>query len=161
VHRGVYSRIGSSSGIGLCRVRYAAEAHVASTSIAPNGSDRSWDRAALAEFRIEVDRAREVVRVCPIGELDLSTVEELRAQLEELKTASFSCMILDLRATTFLDSTGLGLVIEAHTTSADDGYEFAIFAGPPEVQRTFEVTGLSTRLPFADPRSTNGSTGDG
>ena len=124
----------------------------------PNGSNGSWDRAVPADFRVEVARERGAVRVCPIGDLDIDTVEELRTQLEELKSAGFTALILDLRSTTFLDSTGLRLAMDTHTTSTADGREFAIFAGPPSVQRAFELTGLTAHLPFVDPPSQNGST---
>lgn len=66
-------------------------------------------------------------------------------------------MILDLRGTTFLDSTGLRLAMDMHTTSTANGCEFAIVAGPPLVQRAFELTGLTAHLPFVDPPSQDGS----
>jgi len=105
-----------------------------------------------ARFRVEVETERDVVCVCPIGELDLSTVDEVRAQLEDLHSSAFSRLILDLRRTTFLDSSGLHLAVEMNSAAAADGFEFAIAAGPPEVQRTFEVAGLRSRLPFIETR---------
>jgi hypothetical protein len=42
---------------------------------------------AAAEFRVEVEPDRDAVRVCPIGDIDLSTVGEVRAQLDELRSA--------------------------------------------------------------------------
>src|SRR4051794_41154323 len=104
-------------------------------------------------FRVEVEPERDVVRVCPIGELDLGTVEEVRAQLVELRSSGFSRLILDLRRTTFLDSTGLRLAIDENAASANDGYSFVIFAGPPAVQHAFEVSGLASQLPFVDPQA--------
>lgn len=104
---------------------------------------------------MEVEPDREVVRVCPIGDVDLSTVDEVRAQVEDLTAAGFKRVVLDLRQTTFLDSTGLRLVLDAHSASADDGTEFAVIAGPPEVQRAFELAGLDSRLPFVEPGGVN------
>jgi anti-anti-sigma factor len=105
-----------------------------------------------SEFRVEIEPDRDAVRVCPIGEIDLSTVGEVRAQLDELRSAGFSRLILDLRRTTFLDSSGVRLALDVHTASAADGTEFAIVPGPQDVQRTFEVAGLSDRLPFIGSR---------
>lgn len=99
-------------------------------------------------FRVEVEPDRDAVRVCPIGEIDLSTVDEVRARLDELRSAGFSRLILDLRGASFLDSSGVRLALDAHATSAADGTEFAIVPGPPTVQHTFEVAGLSAWLPF-------------
>jgi anti-anti-sigma factor len=100
------------------------------------------------EFRVEVEPDRDAVRVCPIGEIDFSTVGEVRAQLDELRSAGFSRLILDLRRATFLDSSGVRLALDVHTASAADGSEFAIVPGPPAVQHTFEVAGVGGRLPF-------------
>jgi anti-sigma B factor antagonist len=103
---------------------------------------------AAAEFRVEVEPDRDAVRVCPIGDIDLSTVGEVRAQLDELRSAGFGRLILDLRRATFLDSSGVRLALDAHTASAAEGTEFAIVPGPPAVQHTFDVAGLNDQLPF-------------
>jgi anti-sigma B factor antagonist len=116
-----------------------------------NGSGSSGDNTS-SEFRVEVEPDRDAVRVCPIGEVDRSTVGEVRAQLDELRSAGFGRLILDLRGATFLDSSGVRLALDAHTASAADGTEFAIVPGPPAVQRTFEVAGLSAELPFIGSR---------
>jgi stage II sporulation protein AA (anti-sigma F factor antagonist) len=106
-----------------------------------------------AAFRVEVEPERDAVRVCPIGEVDLGSVDEVRTQLEELRATGFSRLILDLRRTTFLDSSGLRMAVEVNAAAASDGFEFAIIPGPPPVQRVFELTGLSSQLPFAVPGS--------
>ena len=121
-----------------------------------NDSNGSRDGAVPADFRVEVEQEREAVRTCPIGDIGLDTVEELRAQLEELTSAGATGLILDLRGTTFLDSTGLRLAMDTHATSTANGCEFAIFTGPPSVQRALELTGLTAHLPFVDPPSHNG-----
>ena len=72
----------------------------------PNGSNGSWNQAVPADFRVEVEQEREAVRVCPIGDLDVDTVEELRTRLEELKSAGLTGLILDLRGTTFSTRPG-------------------------------------------------------
>lgn len=104
-------------------------------------------------FRVEVQPERDVVRVCPVGEVDLATVDDVRARMDEVRASGFTHVVLDLRDTTFLDSTGLRLVIEAHASSAADGWEFGLIEGPAEVQRVFEIAGLCSRLPFVDPSS--------
>lgn len=114
------------------------------------GSSRSPVDDMPVEFRVEVVPHREVVRVCPIGDVDISTAGEVRARLEEMTAAGFRRVVLDLRGTTFLDSTGLRLVLDAHAASAADGTEFAVIAGPPGVQRAFELAGLESRLSFVE-----------
>jgi anti-sigma B factor antagonist len=117
---------------------------VRGSALSQNGSGPAVDE----EFRVDVVPERNAVRVRPVGEIDLSTVGEIRSQLGDLHDAGFRRVILDLRATTFLDSTGLRLCLDFQAASAADGTEFAIVPGPPAVQRAFQVAGLTAWLPF-------------
>jgi hypothetical protein len=58
-------------------------------------------------FSVDMPPERDVVRVCPRGEIDMNTVGAARSQLDELAGADFMRVVLDLQGTTFLDSTGL------------------------------------------------------
>lgn len=115
---------------------------------------QSYEVAAAMQlvnaFRVDVAQERDAVRVCPVGEVDIATVGELRARMDEALAASSSCVILDLRETTFLDSSALHLAVDVDAQAAQNGIEFAMIAGSPRVQRTFEIAGLSARLPFVD-----------
>lgn len=112
------------------------------------------DIRAAVEFRVDVARERDAVRVSPVGEVDLCTIDELSESIRAAMAAGTRLVILDLRATTFLDSTVLHLTVEADEWAAHSGTEFAIIPGPPAVQRTFAVARLSERLPFVDvPRA--------
>jgi len=109
------------------------------------------DGRAPARFHIETVPERDVVRVSPVGEIDLSTVGDIRRELRDLRRVGFMRLVLDLSGTTFLDSTGLHLILEEYASAQADGAQFAIVAGPPEVQRVFDLTGLGAQLPFSDP----------
>jgi anti-anti-sigma factor len=105
---------------------------------------------AAVSFRVDVAQERGAVRVSPVGEVDLGTVGRLRKELDAAMDAGAGRVILDLRWTTFCDSSTLHLTVNAHDRALRAGIEFAIVAGPPGVQRTFDVAGLSDRLPFVD-----------
>jgi anti-anti-sigma factor len=51
----------------------------------------------------------------------------------------------------FMDSTGLRLVLEWHASSQLDGFELGVVPGPRAVQRVFELTGMREHLPFIVP----------
>jgi anti-anti-sigma factor len=94
------------------------------------------------------------VRVRPVGEVDLATIGSLREQMLAAMEAGAGLVILDLRETTFFDSTGLRLAVDVGRRAARDRIEFAIIPGPRAVQRTFEIAGLAARLPFVEvPRA--------
>jgi anti-sigma B factor antagonist len=101
-------------------------------------------------FRIEVEPSRDVVRVVPVGELDLATTEKLRQEIDRLHEAGFNRLVLDLSRLRFMDSTGLRLVLEVDAGSRADGWTFSLVRGPAAVQRLFEVTNLAQRLDFVD-----------
>jgi anti-anti-sigma factor len=113
------------------------------------------DEESAYAFRVEIAPDRDVVRVSPVGELDIRTTGELTAEIQQLWRSGFTRVVLDLRAATFIDSTGLHAIIDEHAAATADGREFAIVPGPPEVQRIFDVTGLEHRLPFLDPANGN------
>ncbi len=112
---------------------------------------RVRDGALPPAFSVDVRPERDLVRVCPVGEIDCDTVGVVRAQLGELTRAGFACVVLDLRDVTFLDSSVMHLLLEAQAASAADGWELGIIEGPANVQRALEVAGLSERLPFVEP----------
>ena len=115
--------------------------------------DRVGDAEAMlaaVSFRVDVARELDAVRVSPVGDVDLATVGRLRERLDEAMAAGSGRVILDLRGATFVDSSTLHLAVDAFDRAVRTGIEFAIVAGPPVVQRTFDVAGLSDRLPFVD-----------
>ena len=81
----------------------------------------SLDRAEFEPFRCDVEPARESVFVRPVGELDLSTVPVVDAQLSELVDAGFRRLVLDLRELRFLDSTGLRLLLSWDAKTRAEG----------------------------------------
>jgi anti-sigma B factor antagonist len=101
-------------------------------------------------FRIDVEPARDSVRVAPVGELDIATVDKLREEVDRLRESGFSKLVLDLRGVRFLDSTGLRLVLELDQAARDASHELQIIRGSPVVQRIFEVTQVAERLQFTD-----------
>ena len=88
------------------------------------------------------------IRVRPRGELDLSSVDQLDGALRELREAGFDQIELDLSALTFMDSTGLRLVLAWDGEARRDGMSLRLRRGPAAVQRVFEVTGVGDLLPF-------------
>ena len=80
----------------------------------------------------------------------MATVPVVEAHLSEFMAAGFKQVTLDLRAVCFLDSTGLRMILEWDARSRADGFGFSLVAGPPTVQRLFDLTDTTTRLTFID-----------
>jgi anti-sigma B factor antagonist len=88
--------------------------------------------------------------VRPAGDLDLDTVHRVEAALGRLREEGSGNLVLDLRGLTFMDSTGLRLVLRWHTAAQDEGFRFAIVPGSEVVQRVLRLTGMDAELPVAD-----------
>jgi anti-sigma B factor antagonist len=99
-------------------------------------------------FWVEVHPERGTVRVAPVGELDIATVGALDAHLRDLQGNGFRRFLLDLRQLTFMDSSGLRLILEWDSYARSDGIDLAVIQGPVVVQRVFELAGVLDRLPF-------------
>jgi stage II sporulation protein AA (anti-sigma F factor antagonist) len=95
------------------------------------------------------------------GELDLLTQGQLRDQVEAIDYDRVREIVVDLHHLTFIDSSGLRLVIDLWERSRKDGFELRLLPGPPNVQRLFALTGLDGVLPIGPepPLGENGAKG--
>jgi anti-anti-sigma factor len=89
-----------------------------------------------------------------IGEIDAHTADVLRAQL--LPDADGDDVRIDLSAVTFIDSSGLRVLLEAHRTLQQAGRRLVLVAPSRHVVRLFEVTGLTGALDVEPPLGTAG-----
>jgi anti-anti-sigma factor len=110
-----------------------------------------FEAPELEPFHCEVEPDRAAVRVRPIGEIDLATAPLVEAQLTELWSVGFRQIVLDLREVSFLDSTGVRLLLAWHSHSAADGMLFGVISGPPAVQRVLEVAGVVDHFTYCSP----------
>ena len=102
-------------------------------------------------FRCETGRDGDRAWVRPIGELDLDTAPLLDERLAAARADGAAHVVLDMRGLTFMDSTGLRLVIRWDTAGREEGFEFAIVPGAEVVQRVFRLTGMDEHLRVAEP----------
>ena len=108
--------------------------------------------SGIEPFRCEVEHARAAAHVRPVGELDLATVPLVDAELADLWAVGFTSLVLDLREVSFLDSTGLRLLMSWTAACDADGIAFSVIPGPPVVHRVLELAGVSDRVKFIAPK---------
>ncbi len=80
------------------------------------------------------------------GELDVSTVDTVRKALSERGPGEE--VVLDLGRLTFLDTSGIQLVVETHREARDTPFGLRLLRAPHRVHRVFELAGLEGVLPF-------------
>lgn len=83
---------------------------------------------------------RHVIAVA--GEVDLYTAPDVKATLTEVIEGGATGVVMDLSATTFLDSTGLGVLIGGLKRLRSRDGALAIVNVDESIARTFEITGL-------------------
>jgi anti-sigma B factor antagonist len=101
-------------------------------------------------LELDTDERDGLVRIMLRGELDLSTAGKVEDELRRVETDRPAVVALDLSGLSFLDSTGLRLVVSADERAKDEGRRLAIVRGPEEVQRVFTITKLDERLEIVD-----------
>ena len=105
----------------------------------------------IEPFRCEVRVEQDRIRVVPIGDLDIATVPTTKERLREARETGHGRVVLDLREVSFMDSTGLRMILATATLARDDGFAFSVIRGGPELQRLFELVGVLDRIPFEPP----------
>jgi len=104
----------------------------------------SSNHDALPSFELTVQRYDSVATLVVSGELDLATVPRLSAAVAEHGDAKV--LVLDMTATTFIDSTGVRALLQAHRRSARSGSRLVVVAGDGAVRRVLELCQLDGRL---------------
>jgi anti-sigma B factor antagonist len=102
---------------------------------------------------ITVEPLEEARLIRVTGELDLSTTPTLGRELHSARDQGVTA-VLDLSEVTFIDSTGLQLLLEASGLSAANGWAFFIARPSAAVQRLVEVSGTAGLLPLVEPPAT-------
>jgi anti-anti-sigma factor len=87
------------------------------------------------------------------GELDISGIARVEDELRQVEETAPAAVVLDLRSLTFMDSSGLRLVLEADMRARREARRFAIVPGPESVHRVFLIALLDKRLEFVDDPS--------
>lgn len=84
------------------------------------------------------------------GEIDIASTPKLRAALTGLLDRGRDHVVVDLDEVTFIDSTGLGLLLEAHRRTTESSGSLGVVCRAQLCTRLFEISGLDKVLTFHD-----------
>ena len=99
------------------------------------------------ELSVTVRRERGVVIAAVTGDIDMSTVAGLRERLFALADGGES-LIVDLNRVTFIDSTGLGVLIGTARRAAARGASVHAVCSRPQTRKLLWLTGVDRRIPL-------------
>jgi anti-sigma B factor antagonist len=86
------------------------------------------------------------------GEVDLFTAPELKKAIADAIDGGRVRVVVDLTETTFLDSSGLGVLVGALQRLRDRAGALSVVNVDSAISRTFSITGLDQILAIRDTR---------
>ena len=91
---------------------------------------------------LSVNEDKDHTVLTAAGEIDLSTSGELDSAVVAALAHGTVHLTLDLSEVTFLDSSGLGVIVKALKRAKEAGTTFDVVAGNDRVLKVFKLTGL-------------------
>ncbi|MBU9714765.1 anti-sigma F factor antagonist [Evansella tamaricis] len=92
---------------------------------------------------IDLEKRDNVLCVRLEGELDHHTAMELRESVDTaIKEQRLTHILLNLENLTFMDSSGLGVILGRYKTVQALGGEMVVCSISPQVKRLFEMSGM-------------------
>jgi anti-sigma B factor antagonist len=90
---------------------------------------------------------RGVTRVRLTGELDIATAPQLRQSLDDLVREGHTRLLIDLSDATFIDSTGLGVLLHTVKQLRRRHGRLAVLCPDPAMRGLFELVGHNLLFP--------------
>jgi anti-sigma B factor antagonist len=107
----------------------------------------------LIDFGVGEEAVDEHTHILtPHGDVDIHTAPQLGRRLLGLADAGKKLMIVDLSKVTFMDSTGLGVLLDALRQLATRHGRLALVCPTERILRPFQVSGLIGYLPIFSSR---------
>ena len=103
---------------------------------------------------MQLELTREAGRLTAhlVGELDHHSAAPLRQQIDAAALGCrCSCLTLDLSRLTFMDSSGIGLIMGRYRMMTAGGGTLRVENAPPRVEQMMQMAGLN-RLPIWNER---------
>jgi anti-sigma B factor antagonist len=101
-------------------------------------------------FQIATERQGANAHVRLAGEFDIAAVEKFEAELRQVEQESPSEIVIDLSSLTFIDSSGLRMLLQVDREARQNGFDLVLLGPAQSVRRVFETTGLVEHLPIVD-----------
>ncbi len=88
--------------------------------------------------------------VQPVGEIDSAVADEFHATVTEAGDWGRGCLAIDFSEVTFMDSSGISVIVAAHKQARIEGGQLVIGGLTDWVRRVLDVTGVSKIVDIRD-----------
>ncbi|MBP1964745.1 STAS domain-containing protein [Paenibacillus aceris] len=97
----------------------------------------------VEKFQIDQEELEKSIQLHIRGELDLAAALTFRHALEAVVHRKDKALVIDVGELTYIDSTGIGIVVSAMKIRDELKAPFAVRHIPPGIKRLFDLTGIS------------------
>ena len=106
---------------------------------------------SISDFTVTIEPLEDACVMRVTGELDSGTADRLRGPLAGAREDEVTAL-LDMSGVSFIDSSGLGVLLEAARATDRDGWAWFIVRPSSVVLRLLELSGAAPRLPLVEPQ---------
>jgi anti-sigma B factor antagonist len=103
-------------------------------------------------LRVDVDERDDHALVTVTGEIDAATAESLATPVAEALDAGHRRVLVDFAEVTFIDSTGLGVLVKSHRKAEAMSAVFCVVHPTTQTRKLIGVLGLDQLLHVYDSR---------
>lgn len=107
----------------------------------------------MADLEVSVGQEGGVSVVTAVGDVDVSNAAKLRDALDRVLANGESRLVVDLRGVSFMDSTGLGILVGRLKVVRARRGSMRLVCVAPRMLRVLAITGLDTVFPLHSSRS--------
>jgi anti-sigma B factor antagonist len=104
------------------------------------------------DLDVESSREKDVSVIALRGEIDVYTAPLLRQKIVDLVDEGALSIVVDMEKVDFLDSTGLGVLVEGLKRVKTRGGNLALVATQDKILKIFDITGLNKAFPIYGSR---------
>jgi stage II sporulation protein AA (anti-sigma F factor antagonist) len=99
----------------------------------------------------EIRKESNILIVKIHGEFDLHASEYARRDIDiQIRAQGARHILFDLGNMTFIDSSGLGVILGRYRRVSESGGRAAISGAHPNIKKVMEIAGLNRLMPFFD-----------
>ena len=102
------------------------------------------------QLRIRIDRSSDRECVALLGELDIFTARSLEDAVLGLEPAKPGLVVIDLTGVSFIDSTGLSVLLTASERAREQGRRLVVVRPPLPALRVFTLTRVDAGMECVD-----------
>jgi anti-sigma B factor antagonist len=102
------------------------------------------------QLRIRIDRSSDRECVALLGELDILTARWLEVAVLGLEDAKPELVVIDLTGVSFIDSTGLSVLLTASERAREQGRRLVVVRPPLPALRVFTLTKVDAGMECVD-----------